>query len=562
MRHSTHLRYRALALALSTASSIGSLPAHAAIYTVSGNFIMFDSIGGQAGVTDSTLSGTYDDTDQNSLSIITTQLFFGLPWTAHDLVINTTPGTYTVETCPTPSDGSTTCTTPTPATMTVNTGQWGINMLFNWGVTFNIDVLNVWDVTYNTDATINLVSTDIDSNGIIGLGMVDGPFTSNGGFSANFNLTLTPVFNTNLQIFQNGNTTSVVDVASGAVDIKSGVTDAANFTYNWNNGFTNADIIALAGNTTTAETLTLDPSSLAPGDYEISLSMTSLSLSSTIRADTSFSIPSVSLLPKDTDGDGINDDDAAEGFGDDNENGIPNYLDNNGYTDLSQLQTSITGDTSSASILKVSSGALQVGSLAAKKFNSASESQNFYTNGVGNGHGPNINISDLTIDPNVINSCIGGCFDFKITNLSIGKGISITIPLSSAIPSNAVYRKFVNNNWKGFQINSDNKVFSATSISTSPTVCPEPESATYTEGLKEGDLCIQLTMNDGGPNDADNNANGTILDPGGIASTNQSNLENTSPAINGSGNTLWLLLVFPILITLRHFKNKSYDFLI
>ncbi len=554
MRHIIHFKHKALAIALATASSINCIPTYAAIYTVSGNFVMFDSTGVQAGVTDNTLTGTYDDTDQNSLSIITSQLFFGLPWTSHSLIVNTTPGTYTIETCPTPNDGSTTCTTPTPATMTVNTGQWGVNMLFNWGITVNIDVLNVWDITYNPDASISLVSIDIDNNEIIGLGMVDGPFTSGGGFSANFNLTLTPPFNTNLETFQNGDATPIIDVASGSVDIKSG-TNAANFTYNWNNGFTDATIIALAGNTTTAETLTIDPTSLAPGNYNISLSITSIALSTTIRADTSISVPTLNLLPKDTDGDGINDDDASEGFGDDNNNGIPNYLDHNGYTDPTQLQTSITGNNTSATIIKSSTGAIQVGSIAANKFNSAVESQNFYTNGIGNGHGPNIETSDLTVDSNVINSCIGGCFDFTVDNLTSGEVVNVTIPLSSPIPANAVYRKSVNGNWKGFKIDAINKVSSSAAISSSPTTCPTPGSPTYTVGLTEGDFCIQLTMNDGGPNDADTSANGKLLDPGGVASTNQRNLENTSPAINSAGNGWWLLIAFPFLIVFRKYKK-------
>ncbi len=47
--------------------------------------------------------------------------------------------------------------------------------------------------------------------------------------------------------------------------------------------------------------------------------------------------------------------------------------------------------------------------------------------------------------------------------------------------------------------------------------CPAPGDTSYQLGLTEGHFCVQLTLEDGGPNDADNEANGTIVDPGGVA---------------------------------------------
>jgi hypothetical protein len=47
--------------------------------------------------------------------------------------------------------------------------------------------------------------------------------------------------------------------------------------------------------------------------------------------------------------------------------------------------------------------------------------------------------------------------------------------------------------------------------------CPPPASDQWSLGLNEGYWCVQLTIEDGGPNDNDGMANTTIVDPGGVA---------------------------------------------
>lgn len=56
--------------------------------------------------------------------------------------------------------------------------------------------------------------------------------------------------------------------------------------------------------------------------------------------------------------------------------------------------------------------------------------------------------------------------------------------------------------------------------------CPPPGSDLWTEGLTAGNWCVQLLIEDGGPNDDDGLANGTIIDPSGVASPLA---ENTLP---------------------------------
>ncbi|YCO04958.1 choice-of-anchor U domain-containing protein [Vibrio sp. VNB-15] len=45
----------------------------------------------------------------------------------------------------------------------------------------------------------------------------------------------------------------------------------------------------------------------------------------------------------------------------------------------------------------------------------------------------------------------------------------------------------------------------------------QKQFASWIDGLNEGHWCVQVTIKDGGPNDDDNIANGTIIDPSGVA---------------------------------------------
>ena len=94
-------------------------------------------------------------------------------------------------------------------TMTVGPGQVGAHILFDWSTSTNIDVVNVWDenavwdnyhdtppknelftgpagVAPDPTTTWELVSIDVNGDGIHGSPMIDGPFIN---FYANFNNT-------------------------------------------------------------------------------------------------------------------------------------------------------------------------------------------------------------------------------------------------------------------------------------------------------------------------------------------------------------------------------------
>jgi hypothetical protein len=104
-----------------------------------------------------------------------------------------------------------------------------------------------------------------------------------------------------------------------------------------------------------------------------------------------------------------------------------------------------------------------------------------------------------------------------------GQSINVTLPVQGGLPANAIYRKFVDS--KGwFTFVEDEKNYVSSSLGT-PTSCPSAGSTSYEKGLKQGDYCIQLTIEDGGDNDADGSINGIVDDPGGVA------VDDTAPMV-------------------------------
>ena len=179
------MKKSAIAVSLALALGAGSASAVSQPMT-SATFTMLDGGGGSVGV-DTTVTGSIGD---GAWAVASTTPFFGVVWNAHD---GTTfgPGTYTIDTV---QGGVYT-------NVVVGAGQIGGHILFDWGATADIDVINVWDVACDgTNCTYT--STDVAAgagtgantpitapDGIRGLGMIDGAFV---GFNANFDF-VTPV---------------------------------------------------------------------------------------------------------------------------------------------------------------------------------------------------------------------------------------------------------------------------------------------------------------------------------------------------------------------------------
>jgi hypothetical protein len=90
----------------------------------------------------------------------------------------------------------------------------------------------------------------------------------------------------------------------------------------------------------------------------------------------------------------------------------------------------------------------------------------------------------------------------------------VVLPQRQPVPEDALYRKYSDDGWVDFVADENNVLRSAPG---EPGYCPPPGSDEYIDGLVAGSWCVELTLEDGGPNDADGAVNGEILDPGGVA---------------------------------------------
>ena len=253
----------------------------------------------------------------------------------------------------------------------------------------------------------------------------------------------------------------------------------------------------------TADTaFVFDPVSLGEGSYEIGVVATDSGinpLSTTV---------SIGVLAKpvsgaldsgtDTDGDGLLD--ADEGYADADGDRIPDYLDNSAQSDL--LPSTLDGP-----VLQTSgSASLRLGDAAVFAEKAGAELSVM---------GVEAYAMDAGVDGGDSYYFTRGVFDFEIYGVSAGAQASVVIPQLAAIPPEATYRKFsAKGGWQNFVQNDRNHVRSAPG---ELGVCLAPGADDYVNGIHEGYFCLELTIEDGGPNDADGQVNGIIKDPGGLA---------------------------------------------
>ena len=174
------------ALAASLAMALGTGAATAASVSTGGIFNMCSQAGlDTTGVcvpdapainVDTTITGFVDEA-AGTWGVASTQLFFGLNWTASNGKLISTAGSYQMDT------GTGAVTSPGTGVVAadgvmnfnVGAGQVGATIDFAYGTTTGIRVINVWDV--NADGSVTGVGIP---------GMENGPFP---GFNAQFNLT-------------------------------------------------------------------------------------------------------------------------------------------------------------------------------------------------------------------------------------------------------------------------------------------------------------------------------------------------------------------------------------
>ncbi|WP_323815748.1 Ig-like domain-containing protein [Cellvibrio sp. NN19] len=302
----------------------------------------------------------------------------------------------------------------------------------------------------------------------------------------------------NLSIVQGGITTSLITPTGGPVTVTAIVDDANledthSFDWSATSGMADADSDPVNA------VRVFDPSGLS-GTKQLLVTVTD-SAGASVQAFAYFRV--VSSLPVlsadvDTDGDGFSD--SLEGTGDADDNGIPDYLDNMPSSNILPQQ----GNTTNAYLIECDPGVRCGLGLFARSGVSG---------GVQVMDDELSTLDDLFVDP--VFKPIGGVFDFAIRDLPTpGQSVRVVIPQRIAIPANAVYRKFQRGAWVTFIEDANNSIHSAPG---NPGYCPPPGNAEWTSGLTEGHRCVQLTIEDGGPNDDDGLVNSAVVDPGAVS---------------------------------------------
>ncbi|MGP9799654.1 Ig-like domain-containing protein [Rheinheimera sp. NSM] len=242
-----------------------------------------------------------------------------------------------------------------------------------------------------------------------------------------------------------------------------------------------------------------DPAGLATGVYRIALTATD-DAAAPLNSTTEIYLLVQDSLPLLDDSDSNNNliSDQAEGFGDSNSNGIPDYLDPG-------FDCNVIPEQLANVVQFVAEGepgiCLRKGTTAA----------------LSNSGGIQLTTADQqALEPDMLATNIGGSFDFMLHSLPVaGASYRLVLPQRQPVPQNAVYRKFTQaNGWSNFVQNERNQLFSAAG---EPGFCPPPGDSSWQNGLTAGHWCVQLQIEDGGANDADGLANSTIVDPGGVA---------------------------------------------
>jgi hypothetical protein len=305
----------------------------------------------------------------------------------------------------------------------------------------------------------------------------------------------------NLEVTQQAAVTRNIVKTNGLVTINAHVTDqnvGDSHTYDWSNTDNN-----LVDTDLNLETMTFDPSQMSPGIYFIGLTVTDTGGLS-VQDSTSIKILATDIILsdiQDSDGDGLTD--QEEGLGDTDSDGIPNYQDDlNQPANVLPLSTDRVMQTASGLTLILGQNAFGGNS------STATTTLNDIASYGGASSGVSINDELFTAHSEII--------DFEIEGLSQpGDSASIIIPLSQAMPANAVYRKFIP--LRGWDTLIEGNGYKIESTLMTNGACPDIGSTTYSNGLIEGNDCLRLTLVDGGEFDGDGQVDGRISDPGVIA---------------------------------------------
>ncbi len=360
--------------------------------------------------------------------------------------------------------------------------------------------------------------------------------------------------------------TRVISTDAGTVTLSAEAYDANGDTilYDWSA----SDNALVPTSGTNGSSFTFEAQDLNPGFYTIRLSVSDAGgLSSTY--DLLLVLPqSQPQLTDSRDSDDDNTDDLSEGIYDNDNDGIPNYLDALSTPTLIQAFEPYVFDAS----LK-QSDTLVTDNIELKwEITTTASNLIVYPLLISTEPGLHINLGPTTfasannyarissstaeqlrgipLSDNIV-STDGQVLDIEITHLpQAGSNARIIIPQAAPLPAsqNGTTPEFVifssQDSWDTFSTDSNNHI--ATDVKDDGDMIVEEEDsycsgfdevASYTSTLGTGDECLLITIQDGGPNDYDGVANGNIRLMGGVFITSASG--STSSQTNGetfSGN--------------------------
>ncbi|WP_286219615.1 PKD domain-containing protein [Thalassotalea agarivorans] len=316
-----------------------------------------------------------------------------------------------------------------------------------------------------------------------------------------------------LTIEQNQASVSVIDPTAGMATVKATIADV--------NQQDTHDILWTAGDSALFDenvddsdfTFEFDPSSLVDGTYFIDVLVTENNTTQALSVNQriAFNIETPNDLDDETDSDNDGIVDSEEGYTDSDGDGIADYLDNDdnttrlplyGNTESMQTEPGLTmtlGRVVASLGVTVDSATFLLTDLASLVSEGAADAEDSNYN------------------------AITPLYNFVINGLAEqGDTVAVVIPLEQDmfLPANAVYRKYSETmGWFTFVEDARNAISST--VQDSSGNCPAANDSVYdlaeSQGLVEGNNCIQLIIEDGGPNDTDMLSNGSVEDPGVIA---------------------------------------------
>lgn len=135
--------------------------------------------------------------------------------------------------------------------------------------------------------------------------------------------------------------------------------------------------------------------------------------------------------------------------------------------------------------------------------------------------------SGISVDTAVTQQCVGGCYDFGIDiSGNPGGTAQVVIALTSLIPKtmDPFYRVYSTTTFNWGSFGESNFVDNLSSYYAADGICPVPGDARYTSGVTTGNNCLQITIQDNGPNDK-NPTSGAINLLGGIGLNPDSDID-------------------------------------